>query len=101
MAFAIIVKFPTADIRSGLHGFNQVLLMIALTSFLPLTVGTFVYAMVATVVCTIIVVPALKNVFGRWGLPGLTGPFNLTAMVFILIAPYALNIPFGIGWGRP
>jgi urea transporter len=101
VAFAILVKFPTTDIRSGLHGFNQVLLMIALTSFLPLTLVTFLYAVFATIVCTIVVVPAVKNIFGRWGLPGLTGPFNFTAIFFMLVAPLALNIPFGLGWGRP
>ena len=99
--FAIIVKFPTEEIRSGLHGFNQALLMIALTAFLPLGVGTFIYACLATVVCTIITVPAVKSIFGRWGLPGLTGPFNFTAFLFMWVAPLALNIPFGLGWGRP
>ncbi len=36
-AIAILQKLPTAEIRMGLHGFNQVLVMIALTSFVPLT----------------------------------------------------------------
>lgn len=100
-AFAILVRLPTAEIRNGLHGFNQVLLMIALTSFVPLTLVNFLYAVFATIVCTIVVVPALTNIFGRWGLPALTGPFNVTAIIFILVAPLALNIPFGVGWGRP
>jgi urea transporter len=101
VTFAIMVRLPTADIRNGLHGFNQVLLMIALTSFMPLTLVTFLYAVFATIVCTVVVVPALTNIFGRWGLPALTGPFNVTAIIFLLVAPLALNIPFGIGWGRP
>lgn len=100
-AFAIMVKLPTEDIRQGLHGFNQVLLMIALTSFVPLTLVNFLYAVFATIVCTIVVVPAMTNILGRWGLPALTGPFNVTAMIFMLVAPLALNIPFGVGWGRP
>ena len=99
--FAKLVKFPDSEIRSGLHGFNQALLMIALTAFLPLNLTTFVYALFATIVCTIIIVPAVKNFFGRWGLPGLTGPFNFAAFFFIWAAPYILSIPFGLGWGRP
>lgn len=99
--FAKLVKFPDSEIRSGLHGFNQALLMIALTSFLPLNLTTFLYAVFATIVCTVIIVPAVKNFLGRWGLPGLTGPFNFAAFFFIWAAPYILNIAFGLGWGRP
>src|SRR3712207_1621889 len=33
VAMAILNKLPTEEIRLGLHGFNQVLVMIALTSF--------------------------------------------------------------------
>src|SRR5215208_8201998 len=41
VTLAILTKLPTAEIRLGLHGFNQVLVMIALTSFVPLTVSSF------------------------------------------------------------
>jgi len=100
-ALAIWAKYPVAEIRSGIHGFNQVLVMIALTSFLPLTWVTFLYAVLATIVCTLFTMPALQNFMGRWGIPCLTAPFVFTAWFFILAAPYALNVPFGIGWGRP
>ena len=99
--FAIWAKYPIAEIRSGIHGYNQVLVMIALTSFLPLTWVTFAYAVLATIVCTLFTMPAIQNFMGRWGIPALTAPFVFTAWIFILAAPYALNIPFGIGWGRP
>ncbi len=36
-ALSILMKLPTHETRIGLHGFNQVLVMIALTSFVPLT----------------------------------------------------------------
>lgn len=98
---AILAKYPTGEIRAGIHGYNQVLVMIALTSFLPLTWQTFLYAVLATIVCTLFTMPALQNFFGRWGIPCLTGPFVFTAWVFMLAAPLALNIPAGIGWGRP
>lgn len=98
---AIWAKYPVGEIRAGIHGFNQVLVMIALTSFLPLNWQTFLYAMLATIVCSLITVPAMQNFFGRWGVPCLTGPFVFTAWAFLLAAPYALNIPAGTGWGRP
>jgi urea transporter len=98
---AILTKLPTGEIKGGIHGFNQVLVMIALTSFLPLTWQTFLYAILATVVCSLFTMPALQHFFSRWDLPALTGPFVFTAWVFLLAAPIALNIPAGISWARP
>src|ERR671926_758806 len=69
-ALAILTKLPTAEIRLGLHGFNQVLVMIALTSFVPLTPQSFMMAILATVACSVIM-PALQRFFGQWGLPAL------------------------------
>jgi urea transporter len=100
-ALAILTKLPTSEIRSGVHGFNQVLVMIALTSFLPLTWQTFLYAIAATIVCSLFTMPALQNFFSKWNLPALTGPFVFTAWAFMLAAPIALGIPAGIGWARP
>ncbi|HEY9492577.1 MAG TPA: urea transporter, partial [Nitrososphaeraceae archaeon] len=100
-ALAILIKLPTAEIRLGLHGFNQVLVMIALTSFLPLTPQSFMMALLATVACSVIVMPALQRFFGMWGLPALTGPFVFTAWVFLLGISGFSHIPAGIGWSRP
>ena len=100
-SLAIATKLPTSEIRGGIHGFNQVLVMIALTSFLPLTWVTFLYAVLATVACSLFTMPALQHFFSRWNLPALTGPFVLTAWVFLLATPLALHIPVGAGWGHP
>jgi len=100
-ALAIMAKLPTWEIRVGVHGFNQVLVMIALTSFLPLTWQSFLYAVFAAIVCSLVTMPAFQNFFSKWGLPALTGPFVFTTWVFLLAAPFALNIPAGIGWARP
>jgi urea transporter len=100
-ACAILTKIPTAEIRLGLHGFNQVLVMIALTSFLPLTVQSFLIAVFMTVACSLFVMPALQRFFGMWGLPALTGPFVFTAWVALLGISGFENIPAGIGWSRP
>ena len=101
VALAILTKLPTEEIRLGLHGFNQVLVMIALTSFIPLTPQSFLIAVFATVACSVIVMPALQRFFGMWGLPALTGPFVFTAWVFMLGISGFENIPAGIGWSRP
>src|SRR5919198_297122 len=101
VAMAILTKLPIAEIRLGLHGFNQVLVMIALTSFLPLTPQSFMMALLATVACSVVVMPALQRFFGMWGLPALTGPFVFTAWVFLLGISGFSHIPAGIGWSRP
>jgi urea transporter len=74
--------------------------MIALTSFIPLTPQSFIMAVFATIGCSF-VMPALQRFFGIWGLPALTGPFVLTAWVFMLAVAGFQNIPAGIGWARP
>ncbi len=100
VAMAIFTKLPTAEIRLGLHGFNQVLVMIALTSFVPLTVQSFMTAIFATIGCSFLM-PALQRFFGQWGLPALTGPFVFTAWIFLLATSGFQHIPAGIGWSRP
>lgn len=100
VAMAILTKLPTAETRAGLHGFNQVLVMIALTSFVPLSPQAFMMAVFATVSCCF-VMPALQRIFGTWGLPALTGPFVFTAWIFLLGISGFTNIPAGIGWARP
>jgi urea transporter len=100
-ALSILIKLPTMETRIGLHGFNQVLVMIALTSFVPLTWETFLMAVLATVACSVVVMPALQKFLGIWGVPALTAPFVLTAWVWLLAINGFSNIPAGIGWSRP
>jgi urea transporter len=100
VAMAILTRLPTAETRAGLHGFNQVLVMIALTSFIPLTPQAFMIAVLATLSCSF-VMPAFQRFFGTWGLPALTGPFVFTAWIFLLGISGFTNIPAGIGWSRP
>ena len=99
-ALSILMKLPTHETRIGLHGFNQVLVMIALTSFVPLTPQSFLLAILATVTCSVVVMPALQKFFGQWGLPALTGPFVFTAWVYMIAIFGFYNIPAGIGWSR-
>jgi urea transporter len=98
---SILIKLPTTETRIGLHGFNQVLVMIALTSFVPLTWQTFLMAILATVACSVVVMPTLQRFFGPWGLPALTGPFVFTAWVWLLAIHGFGHIPAGIGWSKP
>ncbi len=99
-ALSILMKLPTHETRIGLHGFNQVLVMIALTSFVPLTPQSFLLAILATVTCSVVVMPALQKFLSQWGLPALTGPFVFTAWVYMIAIFGFTNIPAGIGWSR-
>src|SRR5215203_679826 len=65
VTMGILTKLPTAEIKLGLHGFNQVLVMIALTSFVPLTPQSFMMAVFATIGCSFLM-PALQRFFGTW-----------------------------------
>lgn len=100
LSLGILQKLPVEELKEGIHGFNQVLVMIALTSFLPYTMINFFYAVLATVACSIIT-PAMQNFFGRWGVPALTGPFVFTAWVFLWAVTGFDHIPAGLGWGKP
>lgn len=100
VTMGILTKLPTAEIRMGLHGFNQVLVMIALTSFVPLTPQSFMMAVFAAIGCSFLM-PALQRFFGQWGVPALTGPFVFTAWIFLLATSGFQNIPAGLGWSRP
>jgi len=101
LALGIACKLPIGELRGGIHGFNQVLVMIALTSFLPLTWVSFGFAILATVACSLFTMPALQRFFGNWGLPALTGPFVFTAWIFLLAVSGFGQVPAGIGWARP
>lgn len=99
-AQAILFKMPTEEVRAGLHGFNQVLVMIAMTSFIPLTPQGFLMAIFATVACGF-TMPALQRLLAPYGLPALTAPFVFTTWIFLLGISAFENIPAGIGWSRP
>lgn len=100
LGISLLMKIPTTESRSGLHGFNQVLVMIAITSFLPLTWQTFLYATFATATCSFVMY-SMQNFFRKWALPSLTGPFVFTTWFFLLAVYGFQYIPAGIGWARP
>jgi urea transporter len=101
LALSIVTKMPVGESRGGIHGFNQVLVMIAITSFLPLTWVSFCFAIFACVACSLFTMPALQRFFGNWGLPALTGPFVFTTWIFLLAVNGFGQVPAGIGWARP
>ncbi len=98
-AMGIITKLPTEEIRAGLHGFNQVLVAIALTSFLPYTWETVIIAIAACIACSF-TMPALQR-FLPQGIPALTAPFVFTTWIFLLGISAFENVPAGLGWARP
>lgn len=100
VAMGILTKLPTSEVRSGLHGFNQVLVMIALTSFIPFTPQALMMGILAAVAVAF-VMPALQKFLGVWGIPPLAAPFVLTAWIFLMAITGFQNIPAGIGWSKP
>jgi urea transporter len=99
-ALSILMKIPTNEVKAGLHGYNQVLVMIGLTNFLPLSWQTFLYAILATVMCTYVMY-FMQNFFGKWALPAFTGPFVITAWFFMFAVNGFHALPGGVGWARP
>ncbi|MDE1764780.1 MAG: urea transporter [Thaumarchaeota archaeon] len=100
LAVSVLMKVPNSESKSGVHGFNPVLVMIALTSFLPLSLITFLYATFAAI-SSCFVTYFLQNYLSKWGLPTLTGPFVFTTWGFIMAVYGFHNIPAGVGWARP
>lgn len=82
-AAAVALGAPREQVRSGMFGFNGVLVAIALLYFLtpsPLTWSCVVVAAAGSSV----LMAALMELFKRWQLPVLTAPFVLTSLGFFL-----------------
>jgi urea transporter len=100
-AMGILTKLPPDEIRNGLHGFNQVLLMVGMTTFLPLTPQSFMLAIFGAVGITF-VNAGLQKLLKTWGITPLTGPFVFVAWILMIaVSGMAFNVPAGVGWARP
>lgn len=73
-------------IRDGAYGFNAVLVVLALASFLSAGRIVWLYVVFASATSTIIFA-ALSAALAPVGMPAMTAPFVLTTWLFILAAP--------------
>jgi urea transporter len=80
-------------VRAGLFGFNGTLAGIALPFFFTFEPGILVYVIINGALSTLIMA-ALLNFLGRWGVPALTAPFVLATWVLMFcVYKFALFHP--------
>lgn len=77
---------PDRDtLRSGLYGYNGILVGAAIPTFLGGTAWMWAYLVVGAMASTVVFM-ATANVFKTWGVAALTFPFNLVNWTFLLAA---------------
>lgn len=84
---AMLLAVDNASLRSGLYGFNGILVGAALPTFLHSDWRLWIYLVVGAAVSTVAML-AIANVFKTWEVPALTFPFVLTTW-FLVAGAYA------------
>mmetsp|Transcript_14766 Transcript_14766/g.30256 ORF Transcript_14766/g.30256 Transcript_14766/m.30256 type:complete len:785 (-) Transcript_14766:94-2448(-) len=90
-AVAALVGEDAAAIENGLYGFNSSLTLTAMVMFYVPSLGSVSFGIVASVV-TVFVQLALAETLRVYGLPFMTLPFCLAALVFIVIQGTTSNV---------
>jgi len=90
-AVAALVGEDAASIENGLYGFNSSLTLTAMVMFYVPSLGSVSFGIVASVV-TVFVQLALAETLQVYGLPFMTLPFCLAALVFIVIQGTTSNV---------
>jgi urea transporter len=85
---AIYIGVDEPSLRSGLYGYNGMLVGVALPTFLTASSLLWAYLVFGAVV-SVIVMLAIANLIKTWGVSALTAPFVLTTWL-LLLAPHAL-----------
>lgn len=87
IATAWVLGAPSDDVRTGLVGYNAVLVALALCGvFISVTAWSLAYAALGAV-CSTVVNGALIDMFAPVGGHTLTWPYCLTTLVFLLAVP--------------
>jgi len=81
---AALVGEDTAAIENGLYGFNSSLTLTAMVMFYVPSFGSVSVGMIASAI-TVFVQLALQETMQVYGLPSMTLPFCIAALVFIVI----------------
>jgi len=87
-ATAIGMNVDATSLRSGLFGYNGVLVGAALPTFLQIN-ATMWCVLIFAAAASVVVMLAIANVVKTWSVSALTAPFVLTTWLFLL-ASYAL-----------
>jgi urea transporter len=80
---ATLLRVDQGAFRSGLYGFNGILVGAALPTFLTVDALLWVYIAMGAAVSTVAML-AIANVMKTWGVPALTFPFVLTTWLLLL-----------------
>ena len=86
---AYLLNVDQDALRSGLFGYNGILVGAALPTFLTVDPLLWVYIIIGSAVSTITFM-AIANVFKTWGVAALTFPFVLVTW-FLLLGAYAFS----------
>jgi urea transporter len=86
---AIAMNVDDTSLRSGLFGYNGVLVGAALPTFLQVN-ATMWCVLIFAAAASVVVMLAIANVVKTWSVSALTAPFVLTTWLFLL-ASYALS----------
>ena len=81
----LLLESDIAPIRSGLYGFNGILVGAAVPTFLAGGAMVWVYLVLGAAASTVVFI-ATANVFKTWGVAALTFPFNLVNWLLLLAA---------------
>ena len=72
-----------SSVQSGLFGFNGILVGVALPTFIAVSPQLWLYIVVGAAVSTVFTAAFSATLTKSWGIPGSTGPFVLTAWLFL------------------
>ena len=86
---AYLLHVDNDSLRSGLMGYNGILVGAALPTFLTVDLLLWIYIVIGAAVSTVAFL-AVANVFKTWGVAALTFPFVLVTW-FLVLAAYAFN----------
>lgn len=97
-AIGVVVATATAwalncddvSVKSGLFGFNGVLVGAALPTFIAASPQLWVYVVIGAAASTVITATFSATLTKTWGIPGSTGPFVLTGWL-MLAGAYAFG----------
>jgi urea transporter len=88
-ATAVFLDVDQETLRSGLYGFNGILVGAATPTFLKSDARLWAYIVVGSIVSTVVML-AIAAVFKTWDVPALTFPFVLTTW-FLMLGAYAFS----------
>ncbi len=83
---ALLMGTDDKSIKSGLFGFNGILVGVALPTFIASSPTLWFAIIIGAALSTVITATAAATITKSWGIPGSTGPFVLTGWLMVAAA---------------